>query len=220
MLDERVEEMLGEVESMRDSVRSRQMQRDTVQEGVETYDTDIGKLEELEIQYGKATEVFKTIADDRNEEAKAALEDVLSWALGNIELEQRYEAYIEEMESKRSGKEMTIVLRDLDTGRERKLKNQTGTAISQIVSFLMNMIAIKFSGASRILVIDEVLSGLHDVGTVRMFGEIMVALAKNEDFQIILVEHERELGNVEGIERIHLALEDYEKGLQVNKNEN
>lgn len=207
--------MIGVVDVMRDEYRSREMQRDTVKQGVDTYTENIQKLEELEIQYGKATEVFKTIADERNEQAKATLEEVLCWALENIDLEQRYHARIEEVESKRSGKELYIVLRDLDTGRERALRNQTGTAISQIVSFLMNMISIKFSGASRILVMDEVLSGLHDVGTVRMFGEIMVALAKNEDFQIIFVEHEREFENVEGIERINLVLKEYEKGLEV-----
>ena len=216
-LNNRVEDMFDKVTNMKNNFRAKEIQRDTVRETVQGYEKDIERLNEKEVNYGKAAEAFKKIADTRNEEAKATLEDVLNWALENIDLEQRYSARLEEKDSGRSGKELVIVLTDKDTGFERTLRNQTGTAISQIVSFLMNIIVIKFSGASRIMVLDEVFSGLSDIETVRMFGEILVALAENEDFQFIIVEHEKELREVEGINKINLAIKKYEDGLIVEK---
>lgn len=212
---ERVGSVMEEVLELRSNFRAKEIQRDTIKETVNEYEQDIEKLTISEINYGKASEAFKRIADSRNAEAVATLEDVLNWALDNIKLEQRYEARLEERDSSRSGKEMVIILRDLDTGRERSLRNQTGTAISQIISFLMNIIVIKFSGSTRIMVLDEVFSGLQDKETIQMFGEILVALSNNEGFQFILVEHKSELGEVEGVKQINLRLNEYEKGLEV-----
>lgn len=216
-INNRVEKMFKDVTNMRNNYMAKEIQRDAVLSTVQGYEQDIEKLNRAEVNYGKAAEAFKKIADTRNEEAKAVLEDVLNWALDNIDLEQRYSARLDERDSGRSGKEMVIVLVDKDTGNERTLRNQTGTAISQIVSFLMNIIVIKFSGATRIMVLDEVFSGLSDIETVRMFGEILVALAENEDFQFIMVEHEKELREVEGINKIQLAIKKYEDGLVVVK---
>lgn len=212
-IHERVASMFEDVNNLRTNYRAKEIQRDTVSDTVTGYETDLTRLREDEINYGKAVEVFKTISDDRSEGAKRTLEEVLNWALSNIKLEQRYEARLDERDSGRSGKELVITLRDLDTGYERTLRNQSGTAVAQIVSFLVNIIVIKLSGSSRIMVMDEVFSGLQDKETILMFGDIMVALARNEGFQFIIVEHKSLLAQVEGIETINLKIDTYEEGL-------
>ncbi|MBT3123338.1 MULTISPECIES: ABC transporter ATP-binding protein [Bacillus] len=213
----RVEKVLNKVQELREEVMLLGRDAETIKGRVEKYNNDITKLRDRESLLNKAAVVFKNVADERNEEAKKTLEDVLNYALANISLEQQYEARVEEVPSKRSGKEMTLVLTDIETGHERSLKNQTGTALSQIISFLMSAIVLKFSGSSRVMLLDEVFSGLQDEETIRMFGEILVALAKNEGYQFILVEHKSELKNIEGITEIALQLKDYDKGLEVRE---
>lgn len=215
VLGRRVEDMFDSLNEYKNNVRSKEIQIETLKDLVNGHDQYIEELNVKEMNYKKATEVFKKISDTRNEEAKEVLEDVLNWALENIDLEQNYVARLEEKESGRSGKELSIILIDTDTGRERSIRSQTGTAIAQIVSFLMNIIIIKFSGSSKIMVLDEVFSGLQDKETIRMFGEILVALSVNEGFQFIIVEHKSDLSDIEGIDKIKLSLTDYSKGLEV-----
>ncbi|MBE7114670.1 hypothetical protein FT641_19925 [Bacillus paranthracis] len=212
---DRVGRIFKKLETMREDLRMSEHEQRTIGGYVARFKNNIKEKQEKVDLCNKTSLMFKNIADERNEGAKQALTDVLNYALANVPLEQRYEARIEETISKRSGKEMVVILRDIDSGQERSLKHQTGTALSQIVGFLMTVIVIKFSGASRVIVLDEKLSGLQDEETIRMFGDVIVALAKNEDFQIIMVEHKSELKTVEGVTVIPLVLRDYERGLEV-----
>lgn len=196
------------------------LQKEMMENHIDEYDNQITQLKENEIKYQKAIEQFKRIADTRSNTAKKYLEDTLNWALAQIPLKQRYKAIINESESSRNAKEMVLSLEDLDTGRIRSMKYQTGTAIAQIVSFLMNVIVIKLSGATRIMVLDEVFTGLQDRETIKIFGNILCSLAEKEHFQFFFVEHKSTLRNVEGIKPIYLDIQNYEQGvIQVNSAE-
>ncbi|MFV1457995.1 hypothetical protein, partial [Bacillus mycoides] len=164
---DRVGRVFEKLDAMRDDLRMAEHEQEMVQGYVTRFKNNIKDKQALVDLCNKTSLMFKNIADERNEGAKQALTNVLNYALANVPLEQRYEARIEETISKRSGKEMIVILRDVDTGQERSLKHQTGTALSQIVGFLMTVIVIKFSGASRVILIDEKLSGLQDEETIR-----------------------------------------------------
>lgn len=211
----RVDRIFRKMNKLRDGVKMLQHDKRTGESRLEKFKEDVETKQKAIDRYNKASIVFKKEADQRDEEAKEALENVLNYALSNIQLEQDYRARIEIIPSNRSGKEMVVVLQDINTGFERRLKTQTGRAIRQIISFLMTVIVIKFSGASRMLLIDEQLSGLQDLETIHMFGDILVALANNEGFQFFVVEHKTELNVVEGIKVINLVLNDYERGLEI-----
>lgn len=194
-------------------VHGKEAQLETLQGVLNRFQSQLEDLAHQEVLHQKVLLTFKEISDQRTAEGKAMLENVLNWALANIPLEQRYEAQLQES-TRGAKKEMAIILRDLDTGRIRNLKNQSGTALVQIISFLMNIIVIILSGSSRLMVLDECFSGLQDQETITMFGEILVALSQNEGFQFIMVEHKSELGTVQGIRQIQAQLNDYEQGVQ------
>lgn len=177
---------------------------------------DLTVLEKQEKNIVYAIEEFKRISTERTEMAKQDLENVLNWVLSKIELQQRYTARIEESKG-RGSKGLNIILQDAETGYERSISEQSGTALAQIISFLMIVIVIKFSGSSRIVVIDEVFSGIDDEQTVRMFGEILVALSENEGFQFIMVEHQDVLDEIEGMNVVKLSLKDYKKGTVIEE---
>jgi|SRR5699024_2174009 len=212
---DKVESILERCEDYRDNLRLLKRQVDTMEDTVNGYDEDIESLMKENLMCEKTSELFKKITDVRNKEAKEQIEDVLNYALSNIPLEQKYRATLEETESKRSGKELKIVLTDIETGFQRNLKDQTGTWVVQVISFILTMIVIKFSGSSRVMVLDEVFTGMEDHEMIKIFGDILVSLAENEDFQIFMVEHRKELDTIEGVQNIHLQIEEYEEGTKI-----
>lgn len=206
MLESRLQNVLSQCESYRDNVKVLKRQVETIEGVVDGYDNDIDKLRNEKMLSEKASTLFKQIADNRNKKAKEQIEKVLNYALSNIPLEQNYMATLDEVSSKRSGKELTVTLIDRDTGHSRSLRHQTGTWIAQVISFILTMIVIKFSNSSRLMILDEVFTGMEDHEMILDFGNILTSLAENEDFQIIMVEHRKELDTIEGITNIKFGL--------------
>lgn len=165
----------------------------------------------------KSLKLFQKVSDERNKSAKEALETVINWALSKIFTTQSYDLRIEEHADARSGKTMELYLIDSRTGNSRSLKLQLGTAMVQIVSFLMLLTVIKFAGSSKVLILDELFSGLEDKEAVLMFSEILTSLAKNEGFQIIVVEQNSLISTNEDFIRVNVALENPDDGLIVKK---
>lgn len=212
---ERVEEILSRCDDFREDIKLLNRQVDTIQETVDEYQEDIAEKMNEKMLCEKSSELFKKITDDRNKVAKEQIEEVLNYALSNIPLEQSYKATLEETESKRSGKELSIVLTDLETGHRRKLKSQTGTWIVQVISFILTMIVIKFSNSSKVMILDEVFTGMEDNDMIKVFGQILVSLAENEGFQVFMVEHRNELDNIDEIKNVKFEIDDYEEGTKI-----
>lgn len=213
-LDTRIENFEVVLDKLKARREGLKIQETKSQNTVTNLDSKItANLDDI-LKYQKAIEVFKDIADTRNDEAKAKLEETINWALSQIPLEQNYSIVLEESES---GKELDIKLRELESGRERSLKDQSGIALCQIVSFLLDIILICISNSTRIMILDEAFSGLEDKEMIQIFGEILVALARTENFQFIMIEHKTNLDSVEGIIPIELKYTNYKRGTVINQ---
>lgn len=167
------------------------------------------EIETLEL----ALKLFQEVSDERNASAKESLETVINWTLSKVFTSQSYEVKIEEHPDARSGKIMEIYLIDGVTGHKRSVKTQLGTALVQIISFLMMLIVIKFAGSSKILLLDEVFSGLEDKEAITLFSEVLTSLAKNEGFQVLIVEQNSLISANPDFKRINVALENPADGL-------
>lgn len=181
------------------------IRHDSTKELLDDYEEQLKRITQLSVDNQKAIDLLKKISDDRTNSALEVLQNTVNWALENIKLAQKFEIVLDVRE-RGDSKVLNIVLNDLEKNKQRTLKHQSGTAVRQIISFLLQMSIISISGASKIVILDEVLSGLQDKETIRMFGEIIVALAVNDGFQFIFVEHKSELHEVEGITQLHLEL--------------
>ena len=181
------------------------IRHDSTKELLDDYEEQLKRITQLSVDNQKAIDLLKKISDDRTNSALEVLQNTVNWALENIKLAQKFEIVLDVRE-RGDSKVLNIVLNDLEKNKQRTLKHQSGTAVRQIISFLLQMSIISISGASKIVILDEVLSGLQDKDTIRMFGEIIVALAVNDGFQFIFVEHKSELHEVEGITQLHLEL--------------
>ena len=222
----KVNDVLGRGRRVRarlSELRTEQMIQDRIRQ---THMDNIDRLslskvekEEAMLVMGKALKIFQKVSDERNRTAKDALETVINWALSKIFTDptQSFELKIEEHSDARSGKTMELYLIDLNTGYSRSLKDQQGNAMAQIVSFLMLLTVIKFVDASKVLVLDEMFSGLEDDTAIRMLSDILVSLAKNDGFQIFLTEQNSLISDNEEFVRVVVALEDLEEGLIVKR---
>lgn len=211
-IEDRIESIDNFMENKRTQLKAIEYQHDILSANVDKKESEVENLSNEIILLEKSIKQLKDTADERSTEAKKYIEDTLNWALSQIPLKQRYSAVIVESNSKKSTKEMAIQLVDLDTGKRREIRVQTGTAIAQIVSFLMNVILIIVSGSTRIMLLDEVFSGIQDVESIKVFGDILVSIAEKENFQFIFIEHKSTLLNVEGIKPIFLDLQNYNDG--------
>lgn len=170
---------------------------------------------EADALYKNVMELYSKVTNERNASAKELLEDVLNKTLEQVPLASKYEAHLFEPATTKAVKDLYIRLLDLSSNNERGLLTGSGTMVAQMMSFLMSAIVLKFSGKRKIMILDEVFTGFEDEDAIVTFGEILVALAKNEGFQFIFIEHKHELSNVEGIIEYNFVKETYERGLEL-----
>lgn len=163
----------------------------------------------------KSIVVLNNLVDERTKDVVEKLALTINNALSVVPLTNDYEVQISEKESKRSGKELHIKLLDREANKLRGLRTGSGTAVAQLVSFIMRVVLIGFSNNRRIVIVDENFSGFQDTETINMFGSVLTALAEQEDFQIIMVEHKSEFLNVPDIKNVMLVKENYLSGVRV-----
>lgn len=200
--DVELEQLNEEHNQYRDKVLRAKLAKEHEEENVENYANKIIELEEKEITLEQVAQLCQSIAHSKNQEAKDILEEVLNHALRQVELDAEYTAHLIQPETKRAVRGLYIKLIEEETGEERTPLTSTGTMVAQLISILMTIIVIKFSGKRKVIVMDEVLSGFSGLHSIPTFGNFLVTLAENEGFQIIMVEHKEQLAEVEGVHNI------------------
>jgi hypothetical protein len=85
------------------------------------------------------------------------------------------------------------------SGAKRDLVVQSGTGLRQVVSFLYTVCLIQLTGQRKLLISDEILSGLH-VDAKKTIEEVIEVLSK--DMQFVMVEyHMNTVGRLYNVEK-------------------
>lgn len=163
----------------------------------------------------KSIIVLSNLIDSKTSDVLDKLKTTINNALSVVPLTNDYTIHITENETKRSGKELHIKLFDREANKPRGLRTASGTAVAQLVSFIIRIVLIGFSDKRKILIVDENFSGFQDKETINMFGTVLTSLAEQEGFQIIMVEHKSEFLNVPKIKNVLLEKENYLDGVVV-----
>lgn len=217
-LTDKVETMFDRITQENTSLSNLKVKLKTLEEQEQTYVHDIEAHEHEVILLEKTSALLKQLVDERTASAYETIEETMNWCLARVPLKQRYRIRIDEHSTK-AGRGIVLTLIDQDTDKERALKTQTGTAIAQIVSFLLLVVIVSISGKSKVMVLDEHFSGLDDKESIRHFSEILYALSENDGFQFFIVEQNREIATHEGIQTIPLDILDYNNGLVIVSDE-
>lgn len=133
-----------------------------------------------------AIEILRKVSDETVGKAYKFLEQSLNSALAKMF--KNTTRKIEIKESLHSGQypQLSIILH-VGNGKTRSLKNDSGHGIAQIVSLLSILCLIVITQSRRIMVMDEIISGL-DVENRKVVNDIMWTFTEI-GFQFIVSEH-------------------------------
>ena len=167
------------------------------------------KIEELKVQlrdYSKqyavmleAQQLLTTVSDDNTTAVLDYITGVINKSLSEIFPHDVRRIYLEK--TLHAGKYAHIKVKlENSQGRERHITLQSGTGLRQIISFLFVLSLIEIRKSRRILVMDELLNGLHP-DSKRIIVDIMQIFAE-EGFQFVMVEYGvNDLGKIYLVEK-------------------
>lgn len=197
-----------DVELVSRVVDTRTAVRNTYHKSIEFLEREKEKSQEYINKFRKAKKCIQQITDDRNESVKKYIKDLVTQGLISIRQEHAYNLEINDGDRGSNSKITDILLVSTKTGKPRKV----GTAVKQTTSIIFIISLLEMSKCSRMLALDEYLSGASGE-TAEKLGDVLVALANNNKFQFFIVNHVLEISKNPEIKRIYLKNDNEEEGL-------
>lgn len=210
-LEDRYKRLMDEGEHILKGVEFRSSLRNSYLKNIELLEKEYKEQEDYIIKFKKAKKVIQKITDTRNEGAKKYIKDVVESGLTTILEEKVYKLEITDNDRGDSQKITDINLISIETGKPRKV----GTAVKQITSILFIVSLLEMADSSRVLVLDEYLSGASGE-TAKKLSDVLVALSNNNEFQIFIVNHVLEISENPEVERIYLVNKGGKTGLKID----
>ena len=148
----------------------------------------ISKLGEMNEQYAvmlEAQQLLATISDNNTNAVLDYVTGVINKALAEIFPYEERRIYLDRTLYRDTYAHIKVKL--VCGGIERSMELQSGNGIRQIISFLFVLSLIEIRKGRRILIMDELLNGLHDTAK-GIITDIMQIFAE-EGFQFVGVEY-------------------------------
>lgn len=164
------------------AIKSRQNLENTIKE---IMDRNKDNKEALDIAT-HAIEILQKVSDEAVGKAYRFLEQSLNSALAKMFTKTTRKIELAESLRNNQYPQLKIILH-VGNGKTRSLKNDSGHGLAQIVSLLSILSLIVITGSRRILVMDEILSGL-DVHNRQVVNDILWTFTEI-GFQFIVNDH-------------------------------
>ena len=164
-------------------------------------------VEQEIVDIKKCIAILQQISDDRNEQGRKYIEDLINSALASVFPDRDYSIYIDEY-THGTRKHMKVYLSEGNIIRD--LKYSHGTGVKQIISFIFNVALIVFRNSSRVLFLDETLASIHESKALVM-SDLLVSLMEKNNFQFFIIDQKSNLFDNEKIIINHLKY-DHERG--------
>lgn len=162
------------------------------------------KLEEMSKQYVdmlEAQQLLSAVSDRTTTEVLDFITSIVNKALGEIFPNDTRRIYLKKKLHAEQYAHINVILETGD-GKQRDFTLQSGNGVRQIVSFLFNVALIEVRKSRRLLIMDEVLNGLHPDAKA-VIVDLMEIFAE-EGFQFIFVEYGIDnLGKIYLVEKPH-----------------
>ena len=183
-----IDELIKEGYSVIASQEEKLKQKVQIDNRVKKLEEEISEAEVLLENYSKASTLIGTVADENTKATIDKITVVINKALRVLFPNDVIEVALEQEMYRKSYPHFKVTLK-LD-GKERTFK-QNGTGLAQIVSFLFTVSLVDARGGRKIIVMDELLNGLHPDAKYIIKGLIE---ALSNRFQFIIVEYGVDIG--------------------------
>lgn len=181
---ERMAAFDAEVTAMQVEQEAHKQNQKALAKRIDEVTQNIKMTEEECTIYKDAIEVLRQVSDQSVHESYAFISKSVNAALNRIFPQERR---IELREYTKGNHPQLEIILQVEGGKERSLKLNTGRGLTQIVSFLSILSIIVITKSRKILVIDEILSGLS-ARSRRIIADIMWNFT-TIGFQFIINEH-------------------------------
>lgn len=139
----------------------------------------------------RAAAILGTVADEHTHTFLRRITDTINAALGDIFKDDKRMVHITQIMYHNSHPHFILEL-ETEDGIKRSFK-QSGTGLGQIVSFLFTVCLILARKGRKIIVMDELLNGLHpDAKEIIKF--VIYTLKEKNGVQFVLVEYGMDIG--------------------------
>lgn len=146
-------------------------------------------FEELNNHYEdsiEAQQLLGTLADGRANYILEYVTSIINKALVEVFPRESKQISLERKLHGNKHPHINVVLRTED-GRTRDLVTQSGTGLRQIISFLYRLCLIEITGARKLVIMDELLGGVHKEAASVI--EDMMDIFSKGGFQFVVVDY-------------------------------
>ena len=174
-------------------------QRDSNIQKAEKIQDTINELERKYVDMLEAQQLLATISEENSNKVLSYITSIINRALSELFPHDTRRVYLEKTLHANQHAHINVVL-ETSEGRKRDLTIQSGTGLRQVISFLFVLSLIEIRKGRRLLMMDELLSGLHPEAKA-IVVRIMTIFAE-EGFQFVMVEYGvNELGKIYLVEK-------------------
>lgn len=160
--------------------------RDNSAKQAESIKQNILDLEKQYVTMLEAQQLLSTVSEENSNKVLSYITSVINRALAELFPHDTRRIFLEKKLHNGQYPHINVVLETAE-GRQRDLTLQSGTGLRQVISFLFTLSLIEIRKGRRILIMDELLSGLHKEAKA-VVKRIMEIFAE-EGFQFIMVEY-------------------------------
>lgn len=183
---EKIDKFIGVVESIEIQQESILRSRHSLEENIiKLMEENKENKEALDICQ-HAIEILRKVSDEAVTEAYKFLEDSLNSTLERMFRNTTRRISLKEYTRNGQYPQLELEL-TVANGKKRKLKSDSGHGLAQIVSLLSVLSVIVITNSRRIMILDEVLSGLS-VHNLKIIDEILWTFTEI-GFQFMITEH-------------------------------
>lgn len=163
-------------------------------------DNLVKKLEDMNNQYVvmlEAQQLLTTVSDENTRVVLDYITGIINKALGELFPHDTRRIYLEKTMYRGQHAHINIKLTG-SNGKTRDLQLQSGTGLRQTISFLFVLSLIEIRKGRKILIADELLSGVHP--TAKDILMDVIQIFAEEGFQFVFVEY-----GVNNVGRIYIV---------------
>jgi len=180
-------------------IEQKYLQAQDIKEKIDVLTTKLGEMNTRYVNMIEAQQLLTTVSDANTTAVLDYITGVINKTLGELFPHDSRRIYLEK--SMYQGQHAHINIKLTGTnGKVRDLTLQSGTGLRQVISFLFVISLIEIRKGRRLLIADELLSGLHPEAK-RVVTDIIQIFAE-EGFQFAFVEYGvNDLGKIYLVEK-------------------